>query len=108
MPVTSRTLAVNTNANSNLVAAAAGVVVRVVSYALAAAGAVDVKFQSNTNDLTGPMNMAAGQLHYAAVAAGLWNDQSQGLFATAKGAALKITVSAAVNVAGHMQIEEHS
>lgn len=71
--------------------------IRVLSYTLVAAGAVNVKFTGGTGptDLTGAMPFVANS--------GAANNSSQfGLFATAANAKLSINLSGAVQVSGHI------
>lgn len=111
MPNPGRTIAINSNTNSTLVAAVAGTVVRVVSYGLSAAGAVNYNFSSgngvaNTN-LCGPMPMIAGVPHFPPTPANL-PDAGRSLFETIKGQALNLNLSAAVAVGGYVKVEECS
>lgn len=71
--------------------------IRVLSYLYRVNGAVNVKWQSATTDLTGlSYNGAAGEGEAPTAAAGAF------LFETAAGAALNINLSAAVAVGGHV------
>lgn len=82
--------------SNTLVAAVAGKQVVVLGYVLVAAGAVNARFQSATNDLTGLMTFAAAG-----------NDQvaplsPYGYLATNAGEALNLNLSGAVAVAGYL------
>lgn len=80
-----------------LVAAAGGTLkIKVVSYALVAAGAVAVKFQSGGTDITGAMSLAAN----GGVACP--GQPSAHLFETAANTALNINLGGAVQVSGHL------
>ncbi len=104
-----RTIAVNTNTNSTLVAAVAGTVVRVVSYGLSAGGATNFQFTSGngvTNTaLCGPMNMATGTPHYPSTPSNL-PDAGRCLFQTIKGQALNLNQSTNAAIGGYVMVEE--
>lgn len=74
-----------------VVAAVTGKKIRVLNYVLTRSGAVNVKFQSGTSDITG--------LLYEGAAAAY---SPLGQFETAAGAALNINLSGAVAVGGHI------
>jgi len=80
------------------IAAVTGKRIRVMSFFMVAAGAVGVKFQSATTDLTGVMSLAAN--------GGISTTSHSGLFETAAGEALNINLSAAVQVSGSMAYVE--
>lgn len=92
-----RTAAINTAASgaTSLVSAVAGNNIVVLAYHFSAAGAVNVKFQSASTDLTGAMTCATGVPHDAA-------STDYGLFQTATNEALNINLSGAVQVSGHI------
>lgn len=81
---------------TQLVAAQAGLQIKVVSYVLIASGAVTAKFQSGSTDLTGAMSLAANG---GAVVLG---QPSSHLFETAVNTALNINLGGAVQVSGHI------
>lgn len=78
-----------------VVAAQTGYKIRVLGYMIVAAGAVTVKFQSANTDLTPAMSMITG-----VPLPGGWG--GFGLFETAAGEALNITLGGAVQVSGHV------
>ena len=87
--------------SNTVVAAVANKRIRVLSYVIIAAGDVTVTWQSASNNISGPMALAAnggaapssGQ----AVPAGLI-----GQFETNQGEALNVNLSAAITVGGHL------
>jgi hypothetical protein len=79
-----------------IVAANASNRIKVVSYCLIAAGAVNVKWQSAANDLTGAMPFAAN-----GGAAPTGSDDAP-LLQTNVNEALNLNLSAAVQVSGHI------
>lgn len=85
----------NTAADNELVAAVVGKKIRVLSYSLnAAGGANTVTWKSASTALSGAMDI--GDNVYVAAEA------NRGLFETAAGEALNLTLSAATLVAGHI------
>jgi len=75
-----------------IVSAVAGYAIRVVAFFCVAGADVTVKWQSNSTDLTGAMSLAEH--------GGISADSHSGLFETALGAALNITLGGAVQVSG--------
>jgi hypothetical protein len=82
---------------STVITAVPGYEIRVVGYALSAAGAVSVTFRSNTTPLTGPMPLGAAG---SGLAPNSGTDAS--VFETAAGEALTVLTSAAVGIFGHI------
>jgi hypothetical protein len=83
----------------NIVAApAAGERIRVLGYALVAAGAVGVYWTDGTTQQTGAMPLAANGGVVAGVDGAGWFDCGAGL-------PLKLNLSAAVQVSGHVRYE---
>lgn len=92
----------STSGNNQLVPAVSGHQIRVMNYTLVGDDAVDVKFLSDgdsNTDLTGPMAIAAA-------GGGMSVDSQHGLFETARGEALMLNLSGAVEVNGHLAYEE--
>lgn len=89
------TIVASSSGATALVAAVSGKRIRVLSYAIVANAAVNVKFQSASTDLTGLLYLAANG--GAAVAF-----EGMGCFQTAVGEALNINLSGAVAVGGHL------
>lgn len=90
---------------TQLVAAVAGKRIRVLHYRLMASGAVSVKFQSASTDITGLMPFAAN----GGISAGAPSIIPAGLifeFQTEPGEALNINLSGAVAVGGYMLYQE--
>jgi len=84
-----------------LVAAVVGRKIRVINYGIIASGAVTVKFQSASTDLTGAMSIAAnGGISASGTALG--PNGFFGLFETASGEALNINLGGAIQVSGHL------
>ena len=87
--------------DTTLVTGIAGRCIKVMQYTIVAGGAVTVTFKSGSTALTGGMPFA--QNGGAAVAHGpIDRGIPHGLFKTAPGADLKINLSDAVQVGGHM------
>lgn len=84
-----------TASTTELVPALAGNRIYVLSYTLVSAGAVTATFKSATDAITGAMSLATG-----VAASNVDNDY--GLFRTAEGEALNLTLSGAVQVSGHL------
>lgn len=84
-----------------LVAAIVGRKIRVINYGIISAGAVTVKFQSASTDLTGAMSLAANG-GISATGTALGPNGFFGLFETASGEALNINLGGAVQVGGHL------
>lgn len=81
---------------NTLVAAVTGKRIRVISYALVAAGAVSVNFENGTTDITGVLPLAANSgLSFPGT-------ESGPAFETSPGALLGLTLSGAVQVSGHL------
>ena len=80
---------------TELVAARTGKRILVLSYVVNASGAVGVKFQSASTDLTGTLTLAANQTQDAYYS-------EAGYFQTVAGEALNINLSGAVQVGGHL------
>lgn len=98
-----KTAAVTASASgaTQIVAAVTGKRIRVLSYTYRVNGAVNVKWQSATTDLTGlSYNGAAGEGEAPSAPPGMY------LFQTAVAAALNINLSAAIAVGGHIQYIE--
>lgn len=91
---------ISSSGANTVVAAVAGRRIKVLGYTLVAAGAVTVKWQSDTTDLSGAMALAANGV--VAVAPGGDSLDPVPVLATAAGEALKITLGGAVAVAGHL------
>lgn len=85
---------------NTLVAAATGVTITVLNYTMVAANTVTVTFKSDTTALTGAMSLAV------AIPVSADSGRREGLMKTAKGEALIMTLSGAVQVSGHMLIEK--
>ena len=85
---------------SEVVAGVSGRKIRVLAYTIVVAGIVDVKFQSDTTDLTGAMPFGAKAEGVSA------NWAPGGHFETAAGEALNISLSLTVNVRGHISYIE--
>lgn len=83
--------------NNTLVAAVTGKKIRVLSYALVAAGAVTVRFESGADGtaLSGVMSLAANGGLACAFNEGGW-------FETAAGVLLNMELGGAVQVSGHL------
>lgn len=87
--------AASSGANS-LVAAVPGKSIRVLGYALVAAGAVTVNFENGTTDISGVMSLAAnGGVSYP-------GGVQCPAFETSPGTALGLTLGGAVQVSGHI------
>lgn len=84
----------STAADNEVVAAVAGKKIRVLSYALSAAGAVTVTWKTAATALTGAMSLATGTP--------LVCIEPQGCFETVAGEALNIAPGGAVQVSGHI------
>jgi hypothetical protein len=84
--------------NTQVVAGVSGRRIRVIAYALVASAAVDVKFRSGNNDITGSMRLVEG--------GGIAHAYDGGLFQTAVGQPLNINLSANVNVGGYVVYRE--
>ena len=80
---------------TQLVAAVPGKKIRVLSYVIVANGAVNVKFQSASTDLT-------GLLYFAANGGAVSGMEGLGCFQTAVGEALNVHLSGNVAVGGHL------
>lgn len=94
-------VAVASSGDNTIVAAVSGKKIRVISYMLNAAAAVDAKWKSGAStDKTGLLYMAAAG--YGAI--GDYNPS--GWFETAVGQALVLNLSAAVAVGGHISYVE--
>lgn len=105
---TRETVVISTAASgaTELVAAVAGDIVRVVGFFMSAAGAVTAQFKSATTVLTGAMSMVTGvPLGFGAVPR-YPNDGI--LFQTAPGEALNLVLSGAVAVGGFVLVERVS
>lgn len=90
---------VSGNADNLIVAAVPGRKIEVLGYTLVAAGAVNVKWRSAVNDLTGPMSFAAnGGIAIAAT--------DKAIMKANLGEALQINLSGAVGVAGRVTYRE--
>lgn len=87
--------------DNTLVAAVTGKRIRVLSYALVAAAAVTVRFESGASGtaLTGQMSLAANGGVSAAFNEGGW-------FQTAAGSLLNLELGGAVSVDGHLSYIE--
>jgi hypothetical protein len=86
--------------DNEIVAAVSGKRITVCGYAVIGDGAVDAKFRSGTTDLTGPFGLAAnGGVSYG-------GNQGSPAFQTAKGAALNLNLSGAVQASGHVTYVE--
>mgnify|MGYP000087877653 CR=1 FL=1 len=73
-------------------------VIRVKQYAYVVGGAVNVKFQSASTDLTGAQE-------HSAKAEGIAAEHPDGVFETVAGEPLNINLSGNVNVSGSLQYE---
>lgn len=92
----------NTAATNEIVAAVAGRQIVVINYTLVTSGDVAVNWESGTTNISGVMDAGA-----AAVIDATGSPESP-LMATALGEALALTLSAAVQVGGHVTyIEVH-
>lgn len=88
-------VSVSASGNTQLIAGVTGAKIRVTSFILVAAAAVTAKFVSGASpDLTGAMSLAIGKP--------IGDNSHVGLFETAVGAALTITLGGAVQVSGHL------
>ena len=83
---------VSTSGASPIVAAVAGVKIRAISFFAVAGGAVEVKWQSDSTDLTGFMAVA--------VNGGISAESDPGLFETAEGEILNINIGSNIQVGG--------
>ncbi len=81
-----------------VVTAVSGKHIRVVAFFGVAGGAVTVKFQSSSTDLTGLMSLAAN--------GGVSAEGDQGLFQTAEGEVLNVTLGGAVQFGGGISYTE--
>ena len=90
------TIAATTSGNTPVRAAVAGKKIRVLHAYAKANGAVTVKFQSATTDITGSANLSAAGDDYKP------GGSLAGLFETAAGEALNVNLSAIVTVGGHV------
>ncbi len=97
------TVKIDIAATGTLVAAVTGAVIRVLQYTIVAAGAVTLKFQSDSTDLTGAMSLITG-VPLSAVAPPTHRDDCA-ILQTAKGEALKVTLGSGVQISGHMLVE---
>lgn len=95
-------IAAASNGDNTLVAAVTGKKIRVLSYSLSAAGAVNGKFQSGAGgtDLTGLKYFAA------ALPGATWPFNPGGWFETASAALLNLNLSGAVAVGGELSYVE--
>lgn len=92
-------IAATASGQTTIVAAVAGKKIRTKQYTYIVGGAVDVKFQSASTDLTGAQE-------HSAKGEGAAPEHEDGLFETVAGEALNINLSGAVNVSGSLQYEE--
>lgn len=91
----------STSGANTIVAAVAGKRIAVLGYTIVAAGAVTVRWTSDTTAISGPMSFAAnGGVSPATV------DADKAHMVTAVGEALKITLGGAVAIAGHLVYAE--
>lgn len=88
----------STSGDTQVVAAVSGKKIRVVAFALVAAGTVNVKFKRSTTDITGSMRLVE--------AGGIAHAFAGGLFETGVNQALVINLSASVQVGGYVVYEE--
>jgi hypothetical protein len=90
-----------TSGNNTIIAAVSGKKIRVLSYTIVAAGAVNARFESGAGGtaLTGQMTLAAAGDSVTAHC-------PQGLFETAASALLNLELSGAVSVDGHITYVE--
>jgi hypothetical protein len=93
------TISASMSGNTSVVSAVTGRKLRVLSYTYVVEGAVDVKFTDESGDLTGAMTHGT-EGEGVAVAA------TAGLFETTAGEALRINLSANINVRGHLSYKE--
>lgn len=91
-----RRIVVSQSATGDLLAGITGKRIRVVSGLLFAAGAVDVKFRSNTTDLCGVLKLAASGDGFPL------NESMLGHVETQAGEALNLSLSASVVVSGYV------
>jgi len=91
-------VAASASGANEIVAATALRKIKVLSYTLVASGAVSVKFQSGSIDITGAMAFAAN----GGTASPIGNPYSGWLMETAVGEALNLNLSGAVGVNGHI------
>lgn len=99
MRTKSATINASTSGDNSIVAAVAGRKIEVLGYTLVASGAVNVKWRSATNDLTGAMNLATnGGIAIAAT--------DKAIMKANLGEALQINLSGAVGVAGRVTYRE--
>ncbi len=99
-------ISVSASGANEIVAAEAGVIVRVIGFYMSAAGAVTATWKSASTGLTGAMSMITGVPLGAVAPPGYPNDQC--LFATAPGEALNLTLSGAVAVGGFVLVQQIS
>ena len=85
-------VSINLAATGDLVTAVPGYKIRVLNYTLVSGGTVSVNFESGTTDISGVMPTAAnGSI-----------SSSGPCFETASGEKLALTLSASVNIDGHL------
>jgi len=82
---------------NQIIAGQAGYKIRILNYVIVASGAVNVKWQSGSTDVTGLLYLAAN----GGVSAPYAND---GHFATANGDDLNLNLSGATAVGGHVTV----
>jgi hypothetical protein len=88
----------STSGDTTIVPAVSGKRILVVAYALVASSQVAVKFRSNNTDITGLMKLVEG--------GGIAHAYEWGLFRTGVGEALRINLSANVQVGGYVVYRE--
>lgn len=87
---------ISLTATGDLVAAVSGRKIRVISYLFICSAALTINFESNTTDVTGPMQVAAnGGVSYP-------GGVLAPAFETATGEKLAMTITGTGNVRGHL------
>jgi len=84
--------------DTQIVAGVSGKRIRVIAYAIVSSATVNVKFRSNTTDITGAMRIVEG--------GGIAHAYDGGLFQTAVGESLNINLSANATVGGYIVYRE--
>ena len=84
--------------DTQIVAGVSGKRIRVIAYAIVASATVNVKFRSNTTDITGAMRIVEG--------GGIAHAYDQGLFQTAVSESLNINLSNNATVGGYVVYRE--
>ncbi|HEX8266970.1 MAG TPA: hypothetical protein VF596_16330 [Pyrinomonadaceae bacterium] len=89
---------VASSGDNTLVAAVSGRRIKVLDYTFVCSGTVNAKFRSNSTDLTGAMAFVAN----SGIASAKGSISQGAILATQSGEALKLNLSSAVQVSGHL------